>query len=312
MKKLFILVISSFTLIIILSDSCKELEEYFHDPETESLTDALKTCAIIGYSVSTAMSVMEGYHLPNVRIKTRCNVFPCVSVMLIRIDDSYPFSFSPGETGEVIVAGLWADEETAVFTLILTDFNIHTSTFRLKNIHTIPVIRTLDGKIGVAFAGMDINLNQQSDALIEFNLLTQEIESEFERLENQRPEDVYVAVEQNAWFIEIDQKNTPGDLWDDSFIITGGGQLAEVTDNTAEVVQQAMVDVTLKQTCAANPINGHALVRIVNTEDEKFPELGTAILEFHGSCDGRADVLLATGAYIGSNGKSIRLNMQND
>lgn len=295
-----------------LSDSCKELEEYFHDPETESLTDALKTCAIIGYSVSTAMSVMEGYHLPNVRIKTRCNDFPCVSVMLIRIDDSYPFSFSPEETGEVIVAGLWADEETAIFTLILTDFNIHTSTFRLKNIHTIPVIRTLDGKIGVAFAGMDINLNQQSDALLEFNLLTQEIESEFARLDEERPEDVYVAVEQNAWFIEIDQKNTPDDLWDDSFTVTGGGQLAEVTDNTADVVQQAMVDVTLDQTCTANPVNGLALVRKVDTEEDKFPELGTAILEFHRYCDGRADVLLATGAYIGSNGKSIRLNMEND
>lgn len=312
MRKSFIIFILSFTLIIVLSDSCKELEEYFHDPETESLTDALKTCAIIGYSVSTAMSVMEGYHLPNVRIKTRCNDFPCVSVVLIRIDDSYPFSFSPGETGEVIVAGLWADEETAIFTLILTDFNIHTSTFRLKNIHTIPVIRTLDGKIGVAFAGMDINLNQQSDALLEFNLLTQEIESEFARLDEQRPEDVYVAVEQNAWFIEIDQKSTPDDLWDDSFVVTGGGQLAEVTDNTADVVQQAMVDVTLDQTCTANPVNGLAIIRKVNTEEEKFPELGTAILEFHDYCDGRAKILLATGAYIGSNGKSIRLNMEND
>jgi len=311
-KKLFILFILFFTLIILISDSCKEIEEYFHDPETESITDAIKTSAIIGYSVSTAMSVMEGYHLPNVRIKTGCQNFPCVSVMLIRIDDTNPFSFSSRETGEVIVAGLWADEETAILTLLLTDFNIHTSTFRLKNIHTIPVIRTLDGKIGVAFAGMDINLNQQSDDLLSFNLLTQEIESEFARLESQRPEDVYVAVEQNAWFIEIDQKNTPGELWDDSYVITGGGQLAEVTDNTTEVVQQAMVDVALEQTCDANPVNGHALIRKVNTEDNKFPELGTAILEFHGYCDGKADIILATGAYIGSNGKSIRLNMQNE
>ncbi len=312
MIKNFIAIILSLTLIIVLCDSCKELEEYFHDPETESITDAIKTCAIIGYSVSTAMSVMEGYRLPNVRIKTVCQDFPCVSVMLIRIDDTYPFSFSSRETGEVIVAGLWADEETAILTLLLTDFNIHTSTFRLKNIHTIPVIRTLDGKIGVAFAGMDINLNQQSDDLLAFNLLTQEIESEFARLEDQRPEDVYVAVEQNAWFIEIDQKNTPENLWDDSFVVTGGGQLAEVTDNTADVVQQAMIDVLLSQTCTANPVSGHALIRKVNTEEDKFPELGTAILEFHEYCDGRAHVLLATGAYIGSNGKSIRLNMENE
>lgn len=312
MRKKFILVILSFTLIILISDSCKEIEEYFHDPELESITDAIKTSAIIGYAVSTAMSVMEGYQLPNVRIKTGCHDFPCVSVMLIRIDETYPYSFSSGETGEIIVAGLWADEETAILTLLLTDFNIHTSTFRLKNIHTIPVIRTFDGKIGVAFAGIDINLNQHSDDLLEFNLITQEIESEFARLDDQRPEDVYVAVEQNAWFIEIDQKNTPDDLWDDSFVITGGGQLAEVTDNTADVVQQGMIDVMLDQVCSANPVNGHALVRKVNTEDEKFPELGTVILEFHGSCDGKADVLLATGAYIGTNGRSIRLNMQND
>ena len=309
MNKLFISIILSFTLIILISDSCKEIEEYFHDPETESVTDAIKTSALIGYSVSTAMSVMEGYHLPNVRIKTVCQAYPCVSIMLIRIDDNYPFSFSPGETGEVIVAGLWADEGTAILTMLLTDFNIHTSTFRLKSIHTIPVIKTMDGKIGVAFAGMDINLNKESDALLEFNLQTQEIESEFARLENQRPEDVYVAVEQNAWFIEIDQNNTPEDLWDDTFIVTGGGQLAEVTDNTAEVIQQAMVDVTLVQTCSANPVYGLALIRKINTEESTFPELGTAILQFHGNCDGKADVLLATGAYIGSNGKGIRLNM---
>jgi hypothetical protein len=308
-RKLIIIFFLSSALIFFISDSCKEFEEYFHVPETESITDALKTSAIIGYSVSTAMSVMEGHHLSNVRIKTVCSGYPCVSVMLIRIDDTYPFSFAPGEAGEVIVAGLWADEGTAILTLLLTDFNIHTSTFRLKNIHTIPVIRTFDGKITVAFAGMDINLNQQSDDLLEFNLLTQEIESEFARLDNPLPADEYIAVKQNAWVIEIDQKNTPDDLWDDSFTITGGGQLAEVAGNTAEVIQQGMVDVILDQICPLNPVYGHALIRKINTEDSRFPELGTAILEFHDNCDGKAEVLLATGAYIGSNGKSIRLDM---
>lgn len=295
--------------IIFLFVSCKELEEYFRDPETESVTDVIRTSAVIGYTVSTAMSVMEGHDLPNVRIKTACSGFPCVSVMLIRIDNSYPFPFSSNETGEIVVAGLWADEGTAILTLLMTDFNVHTKTFRLKNVHTIPVIRTFDGTIMAVFAGIDINLNEESGNLLEFNLATQEIESEFSRLDEIRPDDLYIAVEQNAWFIEIDQKGTPDNLWDDEFNITGGGQLVKVTENTTEVIQQGMVDVLIDQLCTANPVRGNALIRKINTEDKKFPELGTALLEFHCNCSGMVEILLATGIYIGSNGKDIDLNL---
>ena len=310
MKRISALLIIPAAVIAFLPISCNELEEYFHDPETESVTDVIRTSAVIGYTVSTAMSVMEGHDLPNVRIKTVCSGFPCVSVMLIRIDDSYPFPFSSNETGEIVVAGLWADEGTAILNLLMTDFNVHTKTFRLKNVHTIPVIRTFDGKIMAVFAGIDINLNEESDNLLEFNLATQEIESEFARLDEINPDDLYVAVEQNAWIIEIDQKETPENLWDDEFNITGGGQLVEVDDNATEVIQQGMIDVLIDQKCPANPVKGNALIRKVNIEDNKFPELGTAILEFHSNCSGMAEILIATGIYIGSNGKDVDLNLE--
>jgi len=48
-----------------------------------------------------------------------------------------------------------------------------------------------------------------------------------ERLNEERPTDAFVAVKQNVWFINIDQKNTFPDFYDDDVIINGGGQILE-------------------------------------------------------------------------------------
>ena len=52
-----------------------------------------------------------------------------------------------------------------------------------------------------------------------------------------------------------------------------------------------------------------ALLRKVKTEGKKFPELGTILLDFHDECDEKADVMLATGAYIGTNLQTLDLKL---
>jgi hypothetical protein len=298
----------SLLLILVFLCSCKKVKEYFHDPETEPVRQALKTSAAIGYSVSVAMSVMSGEKPPFVISTGDCSNFPCTFLIYININRDNPLMFSEENTGEIIVAGLRPDEDVAIMTIVCTDINISTQSFTLLSVHTIPVIKDEDRIIAV-FSEMDINIGTDNDALLNLDLSQQEIDSEVSRLDRQRPEDLYVAVEQNAWFIDIDQKNTPAYFHDDSYSITGGGQIVEVTGASGGIIQQAMLQVEIEPDCLRNPVYGYALIKNTSVEDRKIPELGTAIFGFHNMCDGRADVTLATGVYLRSNGKSIPLGL---
>jgi len=150
---------------------------------------------------------------------------------------------------------------------------------------------------------MDISFNPDTEAILSLNLTTLEIESEWLRLDAPLPNDVYVAVLQNAYFIEIQTNNTRNSLMDDEFAITGGGQLIEVDGNAAEITQQAMVNIKVIPGCLLNPVQGTALLKVTGLEEQGFPELGTVILDCESNCDGTARVLLATGMYAASNGR---------
>jgi hypothetical protein len=298
----------SFLMILIFLCSCKKIKEYFYDPETEPVRQAIKTSAAIGYSVSVAMSVMSGERPPHVISTGGCSDFPCTFLIYIDINQENPLMFSEGNVGQIIVAGLRPDENVAIMTIVFSDINISTQSFTLLSIHTIPVIKEED-RIMVVFSEMDINIGSDSDVLLNMDLTPKEIDYEVSRLDREKPQDLYVAVEQNAWFIGIDQKNTLSDFRDDSYSITGGGQIIEVTGASGGIIQQAMLQVEIEPGCPRNPVYGYALIKNTSTEERKFPELGTAIFSFHGPCDGMADITVATGVYLRSNGKSIPLGL---
>jgi len=300
----------SFLLILVFLCSCKKVKEYFHDPETEPVRQAIITSAAIGYSASVAMSVMSGEQLPHVVYAGDCSDFPCTFLIYININQDNPLLFSEGNVGEIIVAGLRPDEDVAIMTIVFSEINISTQSFTLLSVHTIPVIKEED-RIIVVFSEMDINIGSDSDALLNIDLSQNEVDSEVSRLDRERPEDLYVAVEQNAWFINIDQKNTYADFNDDSYSITGGGQIIEVIGASGGIIQQAMLQVEIESGCLRNPVNGYALIKNTSAEERKFPELGTAIFGFHNSCDGMADITVATGVYLRSNGKSVSLGLDN-
>jgi len=92
-------------------------------------------------------------------------------------------------------------------------------------------------------------------------------------------------------------------------LITGGGQMIEATSISGGILQQAMLSVELSYDCPLNPVDGFALIKNTSTEDKEIPELGTAVLQFKYKCNGRSDVVIATGVYIKSNGKSVPLSL---
>lgn len=291
----------------ILFSSCKKIDEYFKPPETEYVKDVIKTAVSIGYSSEIAMSAISGYHRSNVRFIRSSSSYPCVGVIFVKPDADFPIPYSGNTKNEMSIFGFWTDENTAILSILFTSVDIQTSTFVLQSVHTVPVIRT-DNNILVVFASMDINLAPESisDKLLSFNFSDNEINFEMSRiLSFSQPEDLYVAVDENAWLIEINQQDTYDNPSDDVYSITGGGQLIEATNASAGVFQQAMMGVTINSECLKNPNTGFLLIQKAAVENEKFPETGAAILSFENSCDGKAYVDLGTGIYITSIGKKI-------
>lgn len=302
---------ASIILLVILyaltGTSCKQVKEYFRDPETGNLTETIGTSVITGYAASLAMASVSGSTFPNVTTIRSNTGFPCTTLMQVDLQGESGFLASEEKASGISIAALWADETCGILTLLFTDYQSETATFDLLAIKTIPVILDEDGLIRVALASQDISLNPNQESILQLNLSTLEIESEYIRLDHPCPDDVYIAIEQDAYVITVDRNGTPGDPLDDGFTITGGGQLIEVDNQDAEILQQGLLDLEIAPSCQRNPVAGMALIRAVGVKDNKLPELGTALLEFSSGCTGTARVLLATGMYAGANSKAISL-----
>jgi hypothetical protein len=296
-----------FTAFLFLQNSCG-LKDYFRDPDTGSLSEAIHTTALVGYAADVAMAVMNGHSFSNVVTSGVGNDFPRSTLMVIDLSDHSQYPFFTENVSSMTVAALWADSETAILTILLTDYHAATTTFDLVGIETIPVIRE-GNHIRLALASMDIRLNPDESSLLSVNLTTGEVQTELLRLDETVPGDVYVAVKENAYFVDVDNQGTDGNLNDDAYTVSGGGQLVCVNKSTTQIVQQAMVDVKISNTCDLNPTDGMALVKVTGLESQGFPELGTVVYEFHDDCDGRVKVFAATGMYAGSNGKKIDFDL---
>ena len=283
--------------------SCRNLKEYLRDPDTSSISETLHATTLVGYAASVATSKMAVSCFPGITFSRSNTGYPCITVMVIDPEDQDDYITTGTDPCNITVIGLWANESTAVLSLILTDYHSESGIIDVIGIETIPVIR--DGThLQVAMGSQDIKLNPNQNSFFSIDLDSLQFSSELLRLENQRPEDVYIAIEQDAYFIDVDNNNTYSSTSDDTYTITGGGQLIEVDNNSAEIIQQAMFE-TITGDCYRNPVGGMALVRVIGIEEEGFPDMGTAVLEFNQGCSGKVSVFAATGMYLASNGKVI-------
>ncbi len=305
MKTLFIILLV--LLFTLTGSSCKQVKEYLRDPDTGNLTETIQTSVNTGYAASLAVASISGQTFQNVNTIRSNAGFPCTTLMQVDLQGESDFITSNEKVSGITIAALWASENCGILTLLFTDYQTETTTFDLLAIKTIPVILDEHGLLRVALASQDICLNPDQESILQINLSTWEIESEYTRLDNPCPNDVYVAIEQDAYLITVDQNTTPGNVQDDDYTITGGGQLIEVDNHDAEIIQQGLLELEVTPSCRRNPVSGMALIRAVGVKNNKLPELGTALLEFSNGCTGTAEVLLATGMYLGANRKAIPL-----
>jgi hypothetical protein len=110
--------------------SCRKVNNYFRDPETELLVETLHTTVIAGYAANIAMNVMEGWIFSNVTLLRSNPGFPCTTIMVVNTENETGLYSAAGKVNSITIAGLWPDANTAILTLLFTDYHAGTSKLR--------------------------------------------------------------------------------------------------------------------------------------------------------------------------------------
>ncbi len=298
-----------FTFLLLLSFSgCKRVSEWRQDPDITPLKDGIKTAATIGYCASVASALFNGEELPP-NAKVQNGNFDGVSgsaILNVQIDESTPLPFNT-KNGEITIAGLW-NGNSGVFSAIFTNIDILNGRYAFYGIYTIPVKEMPDGKIVTAFAKQDIVLGYGTDTLLNLSLTEPMFNLEMARLDEAQPNDVFIAVSQNVWFVNINRNNTSNYVYDDTYEVNGGGQIAEATSESGGIHYHALIEAAFTNDhCQLNPHKGSAFIQ--NIKAGENIDLGTLLLNFHNNCDGKAYVEVATGEYFNSIRRNINLNL---
>ena len=295
-------------LLIFILSGCKKIADLRDEnPEIDPLKHGFKTSAAIGYCASLAVTVLEGGTVPgNVRFEsTSHGEYSNAGILYVTVDDRFPLPFN-SLIGDIIIAGIW-DNDNGVITVIFSDLDIFNSVYKFYGIHTVPIARNPStGTILPVFAKQDIVIGEGSDTLINMSFSNPQFNLEMDRLDEEQPTDMFVAASQNVWFINIDQNNTPS-VYDDTFVINGGGQIAEATSSSGGILYHAMIGAEFNHdVCSENPLRGDAFMQ--NIKAGSSINLGNIYLTFHGHCDGKAYVEFGTGEYLKYSGRIVNLH----
>ena len=289
---------------------CHKVSELTQRAELEPLEQGFKTSSAIGYCASLADIAFSGEALPpNVSLSLSSKPgYTSAGVIHVHVDESTPLPFSHS-LGDIYIAGLWDGANGGVISIVFGDFDIISSKFKFYGIHTVPVTKKAGtGTINTIFAAQDIIIGQGSDTLLSLSMSKPKFDTELTRLNGNHATDVFAAIKQNVWFISIDRNGTPGNWYDDVLTINGGGQVVEATSVSGGILYHAMIETKFSYaSCAQNPLDGTAFIQNIKAAGSSV-DLGNITVNFHNACDGKAQILLATGKYLTSTGKNIELD----
>jgi len=308
---------SIFFFILILFFSCERMEKtmddqsgFFRPPPIEPVTRTIKISATVGYCAAISMAAEKGCYIPDATVMEKNGH----SLVYLHPGHEFPFPFIDNE-GDVIIVSLKIDEDLVIMNLLFNQVNEMEDGFHLYNVETFPVIYNED-RITAVFAANDVNVS--NDISLEINMDPGWIDIELARLDIERPKTEEVAINQNAWIVDVYHKRTAGNLMDDDYTLTGGQQKVEVGNYTfhssTSVMQMAMIETILTTACIQNPTSGFAVLReidIKTSSDNRLKDLvlGTVFYTFHPECDGLVKIPLATGNFVTSIGKEYDLRL---
>jgi hypothetical protein len=307
-------------IMMIFSFSCREkelnnpLDEWFQDPPVAPVTQTIKTTVPVAYAASIVARDMKNIKASNTKVLKKKSS----TVLIVDTSTDYPYKFKGDTYGEMIIAYIQTDVNTALVSVFFTDMEIASGKFELQNVIAFPIIiDDINNKITAVYASMDINLG--SNLLADIDLTPNETSESLDKLNNQAITDkneVEIALTQDAWIIDIFHNGTFDNLLDDHFVISGGQQAIAVedyeTESSAGVLQMAMIGVEFSSDCIANPTSGYVFMQDIEVESSTNSSeivFGHVFYEFTPSCDGRILVDIATGNFLFAIGSRLKLNL---
>jgi hypothetical protein len=304
--------------ISMLCLGCEQLEhkaagvgEFFRPPPVLPMLEVIQTSLPTGFCATVAMADQLGHRVPG------SDIYQAGGNSLIHLinNHEYPLSLLAVPCDEIYILRLQVDEEICIISAFFVTEDRSSGQYKVYTISPVPVLIN-DGRVMAILARNNIYV--QRDLNLQLEMSQGKIDIEVEKLKVPRPENVSVAIEQNAWIIDIDPYGTWNDFTDDVYTITGGEQdVSTVSDpagNAANILQLAMIEITVDPGCLRNPVSGFAVHRetgIKTARESQLDDLilGTILYTFNESCTGKIKVPVATGSFLLSTGQEVDFNM---
>lgn len=310
LRGLKILAVLAYTCCVIACGDEHEADEFFRPPDSEAIRMAVRTSIPVAYAANAAMGAVNGHTPPDTTATNTCSSFPCTAlVTLDNLESALPFVLADHSVSAV-VAGLWSSAGAAILTVTFLESPVGTETYQVTKVSTFPVVESIWSSYKVVYADIDVNITEEpSDSI---DLTDVQVQAEFDRAQVVVSDDPEVNLSMDAWVIDVHNNNSPENPNDDLFFINGGGQYLYTTQASADVVQLGMAGTSVSWDCATNPTQGLTVMSelgVSSDDGEPPPVIANALIGFGDSCDGRADVIAATGNWFFATGNSIPLNL---
>jgi len=307
--------------LILFLSGCEQLEQkadtvsgFFRPPPVLPVIEVIQTSVPAGFCAAVAMSDQLGHSIPG------AEVFNYNGLSLIHLENNhaYPLSLLSVPCDEIYILRLGMDEDMCMISSFFVSNDHLSGRQKVHHIGPLPVMLD-DQHVRAIFARNHVSV--EDDLNLELKISQGEIDIAIEQLKAPNPDNVSVAVEQDAWVIEIESENTWTDFSDDKFMITGGEQdistISYPQGNAASVLQMAMIGLMIDPACLRNPVSGFTVLREISVETGKDSQLddlvlGTILYTFEKSCTGRIKVPVATGSFILSLGQEIEFSMMDN
>jgi hypothetical protein len=300
---------------------CEQLEKeadtaggFFRPPPVLPVLEVIQTSVPTGFCATAAMSDQLGHAIPGAEV-THLNG---LSLIQLNNHGKYPLSLLSFPCDEIFILRLGLDEDMCFVSSFFVSKGQRPGHQKIYHVGPFPVMLD-DHQVRAILVRNQVFVRDELN--LELNLTQGEIDYSLEKLRRPIPDDVSVAVEQNAWAIEIGHGDTWTDFSDDTFLITGGEQdISSLTNpdlNAASVMQMAMIGLLIDPSCHTNPLSGFSVLREIKVGTGPGSQLddlvlGTIFYTFDGSCTGIVKVPLATGSFILSIGQEVEFNMMDN
>lgn len=303
--------------LLITGCGLSEAVDYFsQEPDAEPVRQVITTGASLGFATSVAMDAIGGKQSSDfARVVQGTGSYPASG--LVYIDPPVGMVLPPGVAAgkRIAVAGFWSDSVTAIVSVVFVAQSMKHGGIAFTNVSTFPVVRK-DSVYVLTFASEDVNAGT-SDTALTLSLSQTEVDAELNRLASRPSIDTSVSVDQDVWVVEVQDNHTPGNPADDTYSVLGAGQhiglgFAGEDLSGGEILQVVMVKSRLTNGCLLNPTEGWGMIRKYGAPGAgsgERPVFGTSVWQFHGNCDGRANIVVGTGTYTGFTGKKAKLGL---